>query len=195
MIYPNAHRATAAGLLMGLLAAGAAAAQIDTHSKAPIDLTAAQAEVDTSKCLTILRGTAEAVQEKSRLRSDTMTVYSHPKTAGVDGAGGNGGCGGADRIEAEGHVFYVTPDETVRGEHAVYNKAGDQIVITGDVVVLHGLDVARGDRLTIQVSTHDAVLDSNASGPGQPGRVRAVFYPDDADNPDKGAKTDAIAKP
>jgi lipopolysaccharide export system protein LptA len=35
-------------------------------------------------------------------------------------------------------------------------QAKDQIVITGDVVVVQGQNVARGDKLTITVSTREA---------------------------------------
>ena len=65
------------------------------------------------------------------LRADTITVYSTPK--GTD-ANGQPSCGGTDRIVADGNVFYVTPQQNARGDHAVYSKAADEIVITGDVV-------------------------------------------------------------
>jgi lipopolysaccharide export system protein LptA len=171
---------------LGLLAGGAAVAQVDTHSKAPIDITADQAEVSNTRCVAIWRGSAEAVQEKTRILADTLTVYSHSKGAGTDG---KPSCGGAARIEADGHVYYVTADQNARGDHAVYVQAKDQIVLTGDVVVVQGQNVARGDRLTITVSTREATMESNATGPGKPGRVRAVFYPD------KTAQADGPAKP
>jgi len=50
-------------------------------------------------------------------------------------------------------------------------------VLTGDVVVVQGKDVARGDRLTIKVSTREARMYSNVTGAGKLGRVRGVFYP------------------
>ena len=154
-------------------------AQVDTKSKAPIDVTANEAEVIQSKCLAIWRGAAEAVQGQARLRADTITVYSIPK--GVD-ANGQASCGGADRIVADGHVYYVTPQQNARGDHAVYSQSDDQIVITGDVIVVQGNDVARGDRLTLKVSTRDAKMESNLTGPGKTGRVRGVFYPNKDDS-------------
>ena len=106
-------------------------------------------------------------------------MFAKPK--GV-GANGQPACGPTDRIEADGHVYYVTPEQNARGDHAVYSQAADQIVLTGDVIVVQGKDVARGDRLTIQVSTREARLDSNVKGAGKPGRVRGVFYPAKADS-------------
>lgn len=169
----------AATLIASVLAvatlAGGAAAQVDTRSKAPIDITANQAEVINSKCVAIWRGAAEALQDQTRLRADTISIYSIPK--GV-GAGGQPACGGADRIVADGHVYYVTPQQNARGDHAVYSAGPDEIVITGDVILVQGKDVGRGDKLTLKIATREAKLESNTVGAGKPGRVRAVYYPD-----------------
>ncbi len=170
---------TGMAALASILLPLGARAQVDTKSKAPIDITANEAEVVQSKCLTIWRGAAEAVQAQARLRADTITVYSSPK--GV-GANGQPSCGGADRIVADGNVYYVTAQQNARGNHAVYSQPDDQIVITGDVIVVQGNDVARGDRLTLKISTRDAKMESNITGPGKSGRVRGVFYPNKTDS-------------
>ena len=143
-----------------------------------------------SKCVAIWRGAAEAVQGASRLRADTLTVYSRPKAgaartpAPASAAGPLGpqaSCGGAERIVADGHVYYVNAQQAARGDHAVYTQASDEIVITGNVIVVQGEDVARGDRLVLKVGARQAIMQSNAAGAGQPHRVRGVFYPSDAD--------------
>ena len=182
--------ATIAAAALGL--AGPALAQIDTHSKAPIDITADRAEVVNAKCEAVWRGSAEALQEQTRLRAETITVF-----AKIKGTASNGqpDCGGAERIEADGDVYYVTPERNARGDRAVYTADTNQIVITGDVVIVQGDDVARGDKLTIITSTHEAVLESNATGAGKPGRVRGVFYPDKTKDADKTAAAAAPAKP
>ncbi len=164
-----------AGTCLAGAIGGAARAQIETHSNAPIDITADQAEVVQSKCMAVWRGSAEAAQDQSRLRADTITVFSRPKPAASDA---QGACGGTERIEADGHVYYVTPDRNARGDHAVYTQATDQIVMTGDVIVVQGQDVARGDKLIIDVSAHQARMVSSVTGPGRPGRVRGVYFPD-----------------
>jgi lipopolysaccharide export system protein LptA len=160
---------------LALLAAGGARAQIETKSSAPIDITAVETEVQNTKCLAIWRGAVEALQGDTRLRSDTLTVYQAPK--GAD-ANGQQACGAIQKIVAEGHVYYVTPDQHARGDHAVYTAADDQIVMTGDVIVVQGQDVARGDRLVIKVATKQFTLQSDTAGAGATKRVRGVFYPD-----------------
>jgi lipopolysaccharide export system protein LptA len=184
LLWRSSSAALAAALLAVAARPDSAAAQVDTKSKAPIDITANEAEVTNSKCLTIWRGAAEAVQAQSRLRADTITVYSSPKGVNPEG---QPSCGDAERIVADGHVYYVTEQQNVRGDHAVYSRAADQVVITGNVIVVQGNDVARGDKLTLNVSTRDAKMESGVAGPGKPGRVRGVFYPkqDDSKSPAK----------
>jgi len=166
-------------LAVQCLTAQAASAQIETRSSAPIDITADQAEVIQSKCQAVWRGAAEAVQEQSRLRADTITVFSKPKaTQKASGPDGQAACGPTDRIEADGHVYYVTPDRIAHGDHAVYTQANDQIVLTGGVIVVQGQDVARGEKLIIDVSGHQAKMVSDVTGLGKPGRVRGVYFPD-----------------
>jgi lipopolysaccharide export system protein LptA len=77
---------------------------------------------------------------------------------------------------AEGHVFFVSQDQTARGEHAVYELEPDTITMTGDVVVVQGDNVVKGDKLVIQVKTGHANIISNATGRNKPERVRGVFY-------------------
>jgi lipopolysaccharide export system protein LptA len=174
--------ALAAALVAVMASPIAASAQVDTKSKAPIDITANEAEVTNSKCMTIWRGAAEAVQDRARLRADTITVYATPKGANPDG---QQSCGETQRIVADGNVYYVTQQQNVRGDHAVYSQADDQVVITGNVIVVQGNDVARGEKLTLNVSTRDAKMESGVTGPGKTGRVRGVFYPkqDDSKSP------------
>lgn len=182
-----APTAIALSLLSGpVFVGGAALAQAPSRgndSSAPVDISADEQEVITSQCKTIFRGAVEVLQDKARMRAATMTVYNRRKTPGrasstSPGApGGNNDCGDVDRVEADGNVFYVTPEQTVRGDHAVYDYATDTIVVTGDVVAVQGQDVARGDRMTIKTKTNDVKMESNATGRGKT-RVRAVLYPD-----------------
>lgn len=179
-----APTAIAFSLLSGpALLGGSAMAQTPAasgnNSSAPVDISADEQEVITSQCKTIFRGAVEVLQDKARMRAATMTVYNRRKVPGKASAtpGGNADCGDVDRVEADGNVFYVTPEQTVRGDHAVYDYATDTVVVTGDVVAVQGQDVARGDRMTIKTKTNDVKMESNATGRGKT-RVRAVLYPD-----------------
>lgn len=107
-----------------------------------------------------LRGRAELTQGDSRIRADR-----------IEGSISNGDL---TRVEATGGVYFVTPEQTIRGDRAVYTPANDTIVLTGDVILTQGENVMTGGRLTYNTRTESAQMD----GGGQNGRVQGVFYPD-----------------
>jgi lipopolysaccharide export system protein LptA len=187
-IVPQAPSLALAAAAFGaaLLAASAAQAQL-AGGQGPIDVTADQLEMVDSQHLAIWRGNVEALQDGDRLVSDVLNVYFSGKPAAGPGqaaapapAAPSGGVGSdwgdVQRLVAEGHVFYVSKDQTARGDHAVYEAAPDTITMTGDVVLVQGKNVTRGDHLVIDVKTNHAVLTSNVQGRNHPERVRGVFY-------------------
>jgi len=175
----------ALGLLLGVCAlggAGGAVAQLEPSSNAPLDITADQLDVQSQKCTAIYTGDAEALQDTSRLRANTMNIYykTLPPHSGAQSASsgpGSQNCGQLDRMEADGQVYYVTPSQIVRGDHAIYTEDNKTIVVTGDVVVSQGKNVTAGTKLMINTDTGVATMASNVTGRGHAGRVRSVIYP------------------
>jgi lipopolysaccharide export system protein LptA len=166
----------AAACTLTLLAAAPAAAQLSQNSDAPVDITADALEVVNNQCLSIWSGSAEALQDRTRLRADVLKTFSK-KGPARPGAQGSANCGALSRMEATGNVYYVTAQQRVRGDAAVYDVDADTIVITGDVVAVQGQNVLRGQRLTINATTGNAQMQSNAKGRGANARPRAVIYP------------------
>ncbi|MDP3853029.1 LptA/OstA family protein [Phenylobacterium sp.] len=158
-----------------LLAAGPASAQLSQNADAPVDITADALEVVNTQCLSIWSGSAEALQDRTRLRADVLKTYN--KKAPAKGGAKGASCGALDRMEAIGNVYYVTPQQRVRGDAADYDVAGETIVITGDVVAVNGQNVLRGERLTVNVATGDAQMEANSKGRAGKARPRAVIYP------------------
>ena len=109
-----------------------------------------------------LRGRAELIQGDNRLRADTVSGLNQT---------------GESRIEASGNVYFVTPEQTIRGDRAVYTTADDMIVVTGDVILTQGQNVLTGSRLTYNVRTETARIEA-----GGQGRIRGVFYPSSSGN-------------
>ncbi|WP_172267705.1 LptA/OstA family protein [Caulobacter sp. RHG1] len=175
--------AATTALILAAMAAGAAHAR-QSASSAPIDVAANNQETINSKCITIFSGNVEILQNRSRMRADKVTVYSAKRP------GAESGCGNAQRMEAEGSVYIVSENQQARGDRAVYTFDNSIAIVTGDVVLVKGKDVARGDRLTVNTKTNDAKLESTAKGRGTPRRVRAVFY----QNEDKTAAAPAPAE-
>jgi lipopolysaccharide export system protein LptA len=116
-------------------------------------------------------GRVQIQQTDSRLQADQITI-THLKSAG-----GNG-MGEVSLIEARGNVYYVTPQESIRGDMAVYTASSDTMVITGEVILSQGQNVMEGNRLTVEVKAEKTTMDANASTRTR-GRVRGVFYPKD----------------
>ncbi|RZJ03399.1 MAG: LPS ABC transporter substrate-binding protein LptA [Brevundimonas sp.] len=112
-----------------------------------------------------LEGAAELIQGQNRFRADRIS--------GLNTQGGD------SRIEARGNVYFVTPDQTIRGDNAVYTTANDTIVVTGDVILTQGQNVLTGSRLTYNTRTESARIEG---GSGQGGRIRGVFYPQNSGN-------------
>jgi lipopolysaccharide export system protein LptA len=168
---------TTALILCGTAVGGSAYAQ---DSSTPVDVSANNQETINSKCITIFTGNVEILQNRSRLRAEKVTIYS-AKKAGATADGANS-CGAAQRMEAEGGVYMVSDTQTARGDRAVYTFDNNIAVVTGDVVLVKGKDVARGDKLTVNTKTNDAKLESNATSRTPQRRVRAVFYQEDKKN-------------
>lgn len=135
------------------------AQSVPDSSRDPILWTGREVEYE-GETLT-LRNEVELVQGENRLRANQVSGLRH--------------MGGDSRLEATGDVYFVTPEQTIRGDRAVYNTAEGIIVVTGDVILTQGRNVASGGRLTYNVRTGSARFDS----PGSSGRIQGVFYPQD----------------
>ena len=160
-------------LAFTVLAPLSAHAQLARNSRAPVDITADQLELVNSQCAAIYRGGAEALQETSRLRADQLKILYAP------GAGGKDGCSSELlSMEATGTVFYVTPEQRVRGDRAVYEARTQVLTVTGSVVASRGQDVMKGDRLVVNTATGDARMEAGGGAGSQ--RVRTVIFPGDA---------------
>lgn len=158
--------AAVAGLALAMAADGALAQSF--NARGPIDITADQAEVIKDSCKTVWSGDAEALQNGRRLRARSITVFAAKR---------GDSCGDTTRLEADGDVYFVTTEQKVHGDHAVYDQGAGTIVVTGNVVVVQGKNVARGERMVIQQGTSAVTLEG-PKGRGTPGRVRAVVFPD-----------------
>ena len=110
-----------------------------------------------------LRGRAEVTQGENRLRADAIE--------GSNAEGQN-----ISTVTASGNVYYVTPNETIRGDRAVYTVSNATVVVTGDVILTQGQNVLTGGSLIYNVDTGQANIQGGTSSNG--GRVRGVFYPE-----------------
>lgn len=188
-LFPTFAAAALAGALAAVVAQPAAA-QLATASKAPVDITADELEVQNAQCTSIWRGSAEALQDTSRLRANVLTAHMAQKpTKAAGGGNSNPGsnCGAMQRMEATGAVYYVTPTQRVHGDAAAWDADTNVLTITGDVVAVQGQNVLRGSKMVYNTQTGQGNM---VGGKGAKGaRPRGVFYPKDSDTKSKPSST------
>jgi lipopolysaccharide export system protein LptA len=163
-------------VLAGGVALQPALAQIGPGG-GPIDIGADDLDVNETTHIQTWTGNVEALQGTNRLRADKVLVYySRGNSAPATGAAPNAAVGDIEKLEAVGNVYFVSPTQVVRGDKAVYTRADDTLVVTGEVVLTQGQNVLKGSRLVVNIGAGHATMDKG------PGRVRGVFYPDNKPN-------------
>jgi lipopolysaccharide export system protein LptA len=153
-----------AGLLSLAMVSSTSPIRAQTTS-APLELVADQADVIRSQCRSVWKGRAEATQGATRLRAQSIVAIA--TKSGADS------CGATTRLEADGDVYFVSPEQTVHGAHAVFLPGSGQLDVSGDVIVVQGRNVAKGEHLVVNTRTGTIELQSGGTG-----RVKGVFYSD-----------------
>lgn len=167
---PLALAAVLAASLAGM--AGAAHSAMPGNSKAAYDIEADEAEYIDAENRAIWRGRVVAIQGDARLTTPLLNGYFARNPAG-----GQVSSGSIERMEADGPVYYVTEDQSARGDHATFLAANNTVTLTGQVVLMQGKNVMQGDRLVIDTVTSKATWAKSRN------RVRGVFYPNDGNTP------------
>lgn len=181
-------------LLAGLLAAAAPAlAQapgtfngLNVQGDQPIAIESDQLDVDDAKALATFSGNVSVSQGETLIKTSKLMVYyvkapaadakapaaAKPKAEAPKGAlpGGNNQI---DRIEASGKVYIKSTDQVATAETANFDMKTQLAVLTGNVVLSQGENVARGPKLTIHMDTGIAQFS------GVPGtRIKMLMAPD-----------------
>jgi lipopolysaccharide export system protein LptA len=152
-----AGAATVLAMSIALPAVSQPASQgLALDSSAPMEIGAdGGGGFNAAACTTSLNGNAQVTQGRARIVGRTIVAYHRRQ---------GGSCGDVDRIEVDKDVFYITPDGTVRADHAVYDVTTSTAVFTGQVVVVRGQDVATGSKLTINTKTNDTTMEGPVRG-------------------------------
>lgn len=159
---------------------------IDTSQ--PIEITAQDSLewADVERVATF-RGEVKAVQGTMTLYADTLKVHvAQPGAKGAKQAPPQGGqsegqqgggladaAGEISKIEADGHVQIITPNESARGDVGVYDVNKGMITLTGAVKLTQGRSQLEGERLVLDLNKGRSTLESGRKGP-----VRGLFVPE-----------------
>lgn len=143
----------------------------------PIRVNADRSEVLDKEKKIVLIDNVDITQGTARLRADVVTIEyggaGDTTTSEPSGIGSN--FGDIRTMTARGRVFYVTPDLKANGDLGVYVAATDTITMTGNVVLVRGEDVAKGERLDINLTEGRTSLDGGDS------QVNMVIIPGEDD--------------
>jgi lipopolysaccharide export system protein LptA len=182
------------------------------NSDQPIDIESDVLVVHDAQKYATFKGNVKAVQGSTTLRATELDVHyvggggdsltKVPETTGAtpaaeaksEGAGGVG-IGGQkgtqiSKIEARGEVVITSDqDQTTTSDWALYDVPAQMVTVGGNVVLMQGKNVLKGDRLVIDLKTGESRFE-NKGNTEAGGRIRALFMPEDAKPGDDSSKDD-----
>ncbi|MCM8731042.1 LptA/OstA family protein [Hephaestia sp. GCM10023244] len=147
-------------VLLALLASGAVA-QSRHNARAPIDFSAAHIELQDRANRAVLSGAVVVRQAEMTLRAERMTVAYTGRV--LDGSPQ------VSRLDAAGGVTVTRPDQSARGNYAVYDLNRRVITMIGGVTLTQGGNNVKGGRLTINLDSGRAVIDGATAARGGTG--------------------------
>jgi lipopolysaccharide export system protein LptA len=188
------------------------------NSNEPIDIESDVLVVHDAQKYATFKGNVKAVQGTTTLRSRELDVHyvgsgsdslaKGPDTTGSTPAPTTGGAAGTgdakpsgvglgtnngtqiSKIEARGEVVITSDqDQTTTSDWALYDVPAQLVTVGGNVVLMQGKNVLKGDRLVIDLKTGESRFE-NRGNTAAGGRIRALFMPKEAKPGDDSSKSD-----
>ncbi len=154
-------------------------------SKEPIKIDADKLDVLDKENRAVFTGNVVAVQGETTVRCSKMTVFyegrgqpgaagAAPRAPAQPAASGEGSNDSSiKRIECAGPVTVVSKTQAATADNAVFDRAANKVIMTGNVALNDGPNITRGQRLVYDTQTGVA----NVEG----GRVQGFFVPNSTD--------------
>jgi lipopolysaccharide export system protein LptA len=158
-----------------------------TSSKEPISIDANKLVYYDKEHKAVYSGNVVVIQGDTKMTCSAMTVFlDHapttaatappPKEAAPQSAKGEaGGAGdaGVKHMDAAGPVTVVSKTQVATGDSGSYDKAEGKVRLIGHVTLSDGQNVTKGDKLTYDLKSGQATVDTTAKS----GRVHGQFVP------------------
>ncbi len=166
-----------------------------TSSKEPVSIDANKLVYYDKEKKAIYSGNVVVVQGDTKMTCSVMTVFLDrspaPGAAPPDGAKAGASAGsnssspgsGLKRMEAAGPVTVVSKTQVATGDSAIYDKLESKVQLIGHVTLSDGQNTTRGDKLTYDLKTSQATIETVKSG-----RVHGQFLPNAGANPGEATK-------
>lgn len=133
------------------------------NSKDPVQIEADQLEVLDEQGKAVFKGNVK-VRQGSSLITTSKLIVTYLKGSG-------GGQNDIDKLDMSGGLIATSKENTVSANEGTYFVQTEDIILTGDVVVSQGVNVATGCKLLANLKNNTATLQSCG------GRVKSVFTP------------------
>lgn len=170
-------------------------------SKEPIKIDADKLDVLDKENKAVFSGNVVAVQGETTVRCSKMTVFYEGRGGQAGGAAtaraaapapaagapaGQGNDSSIKRIECAGPVTIVSKTQAATSDNAVFDRANNVVIMTGNVALNDGPNITRGERLVYNTVTGVANVENNKGG-----RVQGFFVPNSGDATKPAAGTPA----
>jgi lipopolysaccharide export system protein LptA len=160
------------------------------NSDQPIDIESDVLVVHDAQKYATFKGNVKAVQGSTTLRATELDVHyvgggGDSLTKGPDTTGATPA---ADtKSEGAGGGIASDQDQTTTSDWALYDVPAQMVTVGGNVVLMQGKNVLKGDRLVIDLKTGESRFE-NKGNTEAGGRIRALFMPEDAKPGDDSSK-------
>jgi lipopolysaccharide export system protein LptA len=153
-----------------------------TSSKQPISIDADKLVYYDKEHKAIYTGNVVVIQGDTKMTCTAMTVFlDHAPTAGTDHApkqatdsqSGPTADAGVKRLEAKGPVTVISTTQGATGDNGSYDKTEGKVYLIGNVTLSDGQNVTKGDKLTYDLKSGEATVDTS----GKSSRVHGQFVP------------------
>jgi lipopolysaccharide export system protein LptA len=158
-----------------------------TSSKEPISIDADKLVYYDKEHKAVYSGNVVVIQGETKMTCSAMTVLldhaptsgaaaSPPKEAAPQPANGQSGAAadaGVKHLDAAGPVTVVSKTQVATGDSGSYDKVEGKVRLIGHVTLSDGQNVTKGDKLTYDLKSGQATVDTSAKS----GRVHGQFVP------------------
>ena len=149
-------------------------------SKQPVSIEADKLVYFDKEQRAVYTGNVVVIQGDSKMTCSGLTIYLERAAAAGDAApaanaaqnGASGSSSHVKHLDATGPVTVISKTQVATGDRGSYDKAQNKVWLIGNVTLSDSGNVTKGDKLTYDLATGEATVDTGAAG-----RVKGLFIP------------------
>ena len=148
-------------------------------SKQPVSIEADKLVYFDKEQRAVYTGNVIVIQGDSKMTCSGLTIFMEKAGAPDAAPAKDAAKSGADsssshvkHLDAAGPVTVISKTQVATGDRASYDKAQNKVWLLGNVTLSDSGNVTKGDKLTYDLTTGQATVDTGAAG-----RVKGLFIP------------------